>query len=151
IKGHEFDSASELITRLRKELDDATPHGTRPLVDIGAIWRDAKESVDEGLNKLAAELRTYDDPDLERIADYGLFGIGTGENVALNKAMIEYSRAQPGQRPDAAVRVLDAVNNYRALLRKEPMVDLIDANPVVPMTMRATISGALEQIEQAVA
>jgi hypothetical protein len=151
IKGHEFDSAGELITRLRKELDDATPSGNQPLVDIGAIWRDAKESVDEGLNKLATELRSYDDPDLERIADYGLFGIGTGENVALNKAMIEYSQALAGQRPDAAVKVRNAVNNYRALLQKEPMVDLIDRNPVVPMQMRATITGALEQIERAIA
>jgi hypothetical protein len=151
IKGHELDSAAELITRLRKALDESTPSGTRPLVDIGAIWRDAKESVDEGLNKLATELRSYEDPDLERIADYGLFGIGTGENVALNKAMIEYSRARPDQRRDLAAKVLNAVNDYRALLQKEPMVDLIDQNPVVPMSMRATIDGALEQIAHAVA
>ena len=75
--------------------------------DVRAIWRDAKDAVDDGLNRLAAELRTYEDPDLERIADFGLFGLGTGENVALNKALIEFS----GVRPGAGEKLRAAVGN----------------------------------------
>jgi hypothetical protein len=156
IKATNLTEAAELIARLRQALDNAPPgqtQGTGPggTADVRAIWRDAKDSVDEGLNKLAAELRSYEDPDLERIADFGLFGIGTGENVALNKALIEYSGAAPNRRQYAAGKLKIAIGNYRALLQKEPMVGLIDTNPVVPMQMRATIDGALTQIEQALA
>jgi len=120
-------------------------------IDRRAVWRDAKESVDDGLNRLASELRSYEDPDLERIADFGLFGLGTGENVALNKALIEYEAAAPDRRPAAGAKLRTALGNYRTLLQAEPMVRLIDRNPAVPMTIAATLGGALDQIERSLA
>ena len=36
-------------------------------MDVRATWRDAKESTDAALSALASELRTYGDPDLERM------------------------------------------------------------------------------------
>ncbi len=120
-------------------------------IDRRAIWRDAKESVDDGLNRLASELRSYEDPDLERIADFGLFGIGVGENVALNKALIEYETAAPDRQSAAGAKLRIAVGKYRTLLQAEPMVRLIDRNPAVPMSLAATLGGALDQIERSLA
>src|SRR6202042_3482992 len=57
------------------------------------IWRDAKEAVDANMAALGQALRSYGDPDLDRIAELGLHGIGTTQNVALAKALIEYQTA----------------------------------------------------------
>ena len=146
IKTHDLTAAGGFIGQLRAALDAGGAKAPAAKIDVRAIWRDAKDAVDDGLNRLAAELRTYEDPDLERIADFGLFGLGTGENVALNKALIEFS----GGRPGAGEKLRAAVGNYRTMLGKEPMVALIDSNPAVPMSMAATIGGALTQIEQAI-
>ncbi len=78
----------------------AAPAASR--IDVRAVWREAKEATDAALNDLAAELRTFGDPDLERNADFGLFGLGRNENVMLNKALIEFSTAAPERRPAAA-------------------------------------------------
>ena len=110
------------------------------------IWRDAKETVDAGLGKLADALREYDDPDLERIADFGLFGLGRGENVALMKALMEYDAAGPERRDAATKQLRTAVDSYRKVLA-HPFAALVDANPLrVPVGLRSTLGAALDQI-----
>lgn len=117
--------------------------------DVLATWRDAKDSVDGRLSVLSARLRATDDPDLERIADFGLFRIGTGEGVALTKALFDYSRAAPAEQAGPGKAVRAAVQKYRAALDTN-LVRLIDANPLdVEIGLEATIGGALDAIEQA--
>ena len=114
-----------------------------------AVWRDAKEAVDGKLEQLARELRGFGDPDLERIADFGLFGLTEGESVALNKALFDYQRAAPAARVGAAGNVRKAVGAYRAALDAEPMVGLLDRNPFgVDIGVRRTLGGALDAIER---
>lgn len=123
------------------------PRGKQP--DVRAIWRDAKESTDASLEALARELRSYDDPDLERIADFGLFGIGRGENVALNKALIEFAGARPESRDTVAKKLHAAVTAYRSVI-DGGLVDDIDNNPFgVSVNVRATLGQALDAIEHA--
>ena len=144
--------AGAALLALRRALDaGGAPLQTAPRQDLRAIWRDAKESTDDGLNRLAAALRGYEDPDLERIADFGLFGMGGGENVALNKALIEYGQASGEARQAATASVRKAVAAYRAMMAREPMFKLIDANPEVPLQVEVTLAGALTQIEHALA
>lgn len=115
-------------------------------IDPLVTWREAKDSVDEHLNDLAAELREFDDPDLTRIADLGLFSIGKGESVALMKGLMEYRTGGPAK----ADGLRKAVAAYRAVLSGSPLVKLIDDNPFgVSVSLAATLGGALDQIERA--
>lgn len=121
-------------------------------IDRRGIWRDAKEAVDDGLNALASELRSYDNPDLERIADLGLFALGKGENVALAKALIEYESAGDDRRPRAGAQLRQAIAGYRAVITGHPAVRQIDNNPFgVTVAMAATLGSALDQIERSIA
>jgi hypothetical protein len=96
--------------------------------------------------KLADALREFDDPDLERIADEGLFGLGRGENVALMKAMIEYDAAGTERRAAAAKQLRTAVDGYRRVLA-HPFAALVDDNPLhIPIGLRTTLGAALDQI-----
>jgi len=133
----------------------AAPPGSPELnaaeVDPGALWREAKEATDERLNILASKLRNTGDPDLVRIADYGLFGIsngGKGINVALNKAMFEYVAAVGDRRAQAAAKLRKAAQDYRATLASNEAVKLVDNNPFgVDVAVLATLGAALDRIE----
>ena len=130
-------------------LSAAEPPGAA--IDVRATWRDAKESTDAALNALASELRTYGDPDLERIADFGLFGIGKTENVGLNKALIEFAGAAAERRATAAKKLREAVGAYRTIIAGD-LVAEIDGNPFgVKVGVRETLGRALDQIERAAA
>ena len=119
--------------------------------DPGALWREAKEATDERLNILAGKLRNTGDPDLVRIADFGLFGIsngGKGINVALNKAMVEYAAAAGDRRAQAAAKLCKAAQEYRATLASNEAVKLVDNNPFgVDVAVLATLGAALDRIE----
>lgn len=140
--------------------DGATPDAT-PQEDIAAapegapprvIWRTAKEAVDEKLEKLAATLRGFHDPDLDRIAEFGLFGLTRGEGVALNKALIEYEGAAQDRKATAGGKLRQAVAAYRSVLVQHPAVKQIDSNPFgINPAMRATLGAALDRIDQVIA
>ncbi|HET8996864.1 MAG TPA: hypothetical protein VFN42_09365, partial [Acetobacteraceae bacterium] len=88
--------------------------------------------------------------DLERIADFGLFGIGRGENVALNKALIEFATARPESRDATAKKLQAAITAYRSVI-EGGLVDDIDNNPFgVSVNVRTTLGRALDEIERAV-
>lgn len=116
--------------------------------DLLGVWRDAKEAVDAGMQSLAAALHRTDDPDLHRLADHGLFGIGAGENVKLTAALLDYQRAPPLGRTKPAKAVSASVGQYRALISSR-LVTAIDANPFgVQVGIRSTMAGALDRIQQ---
>lgn len=118
-------------------------------VDRLAIWRDAKEAVDAKLIQLAQKLRDYGDPDFDRIADFGLFGMTDGQTVALNVALRELAGAAPAKRPTAAAGVRTAISDYRAVMAGDGTFDLIDENQFgVDVALRATLGAALNQIER---
>ncbi len=89
------------------------------------IWLAAKEAMDARLNRLAAAIRTYNDPRFQAIADKGLFGVTQGATVALTKALIDY-RTAPAT---GAAKVKAAAGTYRSLLSNNPQLALIDQNP----------------------
>jgi len=122
-----------------------------PGARLQPVWRDAKETVDAELNILANELRDFDDPDLNRIADLGLYSLGQGENVAMMKALIEYDAASPDKRDAAGKKLKAAVEGYRKILTN-PFASLIDTNPLgVKVGLCDTLGQALSDIEGAIA
>ena len=128
--------------------DDEAGAGSKGL-DVLATWRDAKDSVDSRLNGLASKLRQYGDPDLDRIADYGLFRIGTGETVALTRSLFDYTGAQPAERSKRSNAVRAAIGSYRVALASN-LARLIDENPAgVQIGLRSTMEAALTTIERA--
>lgn len=126
-------------------------NGTAPAGDPRAIWRNAKETTDAALSRLAQALLAYEDPDLDRIARFGLFGIGTKENVALNKALIEFNAGPPEARARTGRQLLAAVAAYRALLAGN-LVGMVDANPYgVATALRSVLGSALDDIARSAA
>jgi hypothetical protein len=119
--------------------------------DTRTIWREAKDEVDDKLNALAAALRQFDDPDMERIADFGLFGVTKGESVALMKALMDFETTPAERRATKAAPLQKAISGFRAVLTGHPFIGQIDNNPFgVTVAMRSTLGAALDQIERSI-
>jgi len=128
----------------------ATPGKKLPPGELLALFRDAKDEVDIGLNKLQAALRATEDEDLIRIADYGMYGMTNGEGVGLMKALFELRGATPDRQEAASKAARAAASAYKAAVFKHVLVDLVDRNPFgVEVGIKAKLGPALDTIANA--
>jgi hypothetical protein len=117
--------------------------------DPRAIWREAKEAMDDKLNALASQLRAQHNQDMDRIAGLGLFSLGTNENVGMNRALLEFATASTEKRDAAQQQLRQAIVAYRAMLSQSGAIKLLASTPFgVAIPFQATLGGALDQIER---
>jgi hypothetical protein len=126
------------------------PAPTPAAVDVLKIWRDAKESVDEGISKLQTALRGQNQPVLARIADMGLNGVTDGNQTALTKALFDYKAASAADRSTFAKALQAQVGTYAQFLGSDPVLSLVENNPFgIAVPIRSTLGTALRQIATA--
>lgn len=153
--GTDLAHAAAQIGKLREALDAGGAGGARAgsAVDpdeLLATFRDAKDDVDAGLNKLGAALRATGDVDMLQIADYGLFGMTEGGGVGLLKALFDLRGAGPERREAALQAARQAAAKYRAAVLSDGIVDLVDANPFgVEVGIKSKLVAALDKIASA--
>lgn len=154
LKTNELAEAEQSIVALNQALANGAKAGAQqPAQKLQPVWQNAKESLDGKLEQLARELRALDDEDANQVAEYGLFGLTSGrETVGLIKALVEYDGADGGRRAQAGAALRQATAAYRKSLEANPIAEMLDANPFgVDLGLRATLGGALQQIESALA
>ena len=114
------------------------------------IWRDAKETVDEGISRLQDTLRGQNHPVLARIADMGLNGVTEGNQTALAKALFEFNAATGADKSKRSKELQAQVGAYAEFLGKNPVVALVEDNPMgIAVPIRATLGSALQKISSA--
>jgi hypothetical protein len=124
--------------------------GGKSIGPLMPVWLDAKEEVDARLGKLQSSLRGYDNPDLNRIAEFGLNGVTGTRSVGLMTALREADAA--GADAKTRKKLADAVSAYRGFLDTSDVVDLIDDNPFdVAIGLKATLGRALDAIARQIA
>ncbi len=125
----------------------ASMHQAAPSADLLALFRDAREEVDAGLNKLQEAMRGTQDADMIRIADLGMYGMTDGEGVGLLKALMDLRGAAPEQRAASSRAARAAAAAYKAAVFKHVLVDLVDANPFgIAVGIKAKLGPALDTI-----
>lgn len=128
----------------------ASAPGRMPARELLALFRDAKDEVDEALNKLADAMRATGDVDFVRIADYGMYGMTNGQGVGLMKALLELQSATPDTQESLSKAARDAASRYKAVVFSHKLADLVDANPFsVPVGLKAKLGPALDTIASA--
>jgi hypothetical protein len=112
-------------------------------------WNSAREEVDRGIEKLQSAIRGMGDPDLDRIAEYGLNGVTEGVQSKLMAALFDFQRAAGPARPAAAQTLRKRAQEARSLIESDEVIALCDDNPFgIPVTIRATLGAALTEIER---
>jgi hypothetical protein len=115
-----------------------------------AAWRQASETVDGQVAQLQTLLQRSDDPELREIGEFGMAALSGGNRTRLIAAAMELERADPPP-PALLKRVATIAAKFRAHLASDPKVRGFDSNPFgVPVSIRATLEPALQQIETAV-
>lgn len=117
--------------------------------DPREVWTTVMEATDAAISALQARLGQIADPDLERIARFGLNGIIGGNQTALMKHLIEFRQSSGGARARAAAALRNQAVAYRSFLQSSELVDLCEKNPFgEAIDLRAPLSLALAEIER---
>jgi hypothetical protein len=156
IKAHDAGEAARLITALKRAIGQAAasapagPASTMSADDLLALFRNAKDEVDTGLNQLQAALRATGEEDMVRIADYGLYGMTDGAGVGLMKALFDLRGATNETRASLYQAARGAADAYRTAVFADAAVDLVDNNPFgVEVGIKAKLGRALDIIASA--
>lgn len=130
--------------------DNSAPPAAKS--DPMTIWNSAKESTDAGITALQSALKGIPDPDLERIAEFGLNGVTEGNQVALMKHLFAFNQSSGEARLKAAAGLKAQCSEYRSFLAGSKLISLVDDNPFgVKLNLRATLGKALDDIDRAIA
>ena len=114
------------------------------------IWLDAKDVVDTQLGKFQQALRGFGDPDLDRIAEFGLNGVTGTSSVGLMVALREADT--PGAAAPQRRKLAEAIQSYRSFLNDDRIVALIDDNPFgVTLGLKSTLGGVLDELDRRIA
>jgi hypothetical protein len=145
LKAGETGKAKGLIAELRSVVGTEA----RPEAVLG-IWRDARDETGAQFGQLQDAMKNSGLPLLERIADRGLNSITETRLVALQAGLMEVDAAQGEARDKAVRKAAAAVSEMRDFLNTNPVLPLLEANPLkIPLTLRATLGKALDDIDRA--
>lgn len=115
-----------------------------------AAWQQAIEVVGGQLEQLRSHLLTTRDPDLVRIAEFGLNAITGDHRVPLQVAMAEIDAAADGDKLPRVARARAIVTSFQAHLANDERVEACDGNPFgVAVTIRDTLLGGLVTLADA--
>jgi hypothetical protein len=110
----------------------------------------AQEVVDAQISQLQAKLRGTDDPDLHRIAEFGLNAISGNMRVKVQASLLTLRSSLPNVDPKAAANTRKLVDQMAAHLNSDGKVAACDRNPFgVKVSIAQTLGGALRQIATA--
>jgi hypothetical protein len=158
-KEKKFDQGVLALEGLEKLIQRAHAEAsTAEVVDTGEpgnpleIWREVKERVDMQISSLQAALRGFNDPDLERIAEYGMYGLTDGLQVKLQTAIFDLSIAtQPAARDKIKAKAVQIVSAYEKMIAGSEIVTLCDENPFdIAVNIRQTLMPELKRMRQSI-
>jgi hypothetical protein len=152
IKDGAVERAVPAIKTLSQDLAAAEQIGgggpAAPTLDALAVWRDAKEACDVGISALQQKILSFDDPDLRRIAEFGLNGVTDGVQTGLMAALFTYNSTSGADRIKAAATVAARAADARKVLEGDQIIALVEDNPFgVKVDIRGTLGAALRQLE----
>ncbi len=120
--------------------------------DIADLWVMARSSAEASLAALKAELGKSDDPNLQRIAEYGIMDILGGNLTAIGGHILALRMAAPDDRTAKAAAVSTALADLENHLATSALVALVEDNVFgIPVDVRTPINRAVKAIRRNIA
>ncbi len=117
------------------------------LKQAASAWQDAIETVDAQISALQRVLSADGDSELKEIAEFGLNAVTGGFKVKLMAALMGAERGDAKSKQTLA----GLIPGFRTHLATDERVEACDDNPFdVPMSIRATLIPALDQLARSV-
>jgi hypothetical protein len=158
IKTGNLTYAATGIDQLRRALDDAsasTSAADGPTVDAAAVrsvlaqFEVAQATVDGQIAQLQSKLRGSEDPDLQRIGEFGLNALTGNTRAKLQAAIMELRGSLPAIDPKIAANAGRMAEQMATYLAEDAKIRACDANPFdVSVSIAATLGGAARQLHE---
>lgn len=121
-------------------------------VDGRRIWDDAVDAVRSELIDLSDTLSDLDDADLDTIADLAPAELVRRLGRDIDAALVAVDAAAPGDAARVRKSARDSLSACRSLIDGDVLITLLERNPYgVPVSIRATLTGALDRLDRLVA
>ncbi len=134
-----------------KAAADAGTNDTSPTAPLD-YWNSGKETADRAITALQKSLKGLGNPDLDKIAEFGLHGAMEGQQTKLMAALMDHSKSNEQNRAKTAQKVIDQCKSYKAVLESNTVIKLCEANPFgIKADIRGPLKTALKRIEDACA
>jgi hypothetical protein len=130
-----------------------TPPAARPSVPsiqraLG-LFDAAQHEVDSQITRLQQKLAGSKDPELRRIAEFGMNALTGNTRVKLQAALMELRGRLPQIDPSMTANVSRLAEQMVAYLTKDPKIRACDRNPFdVRVSIAATLGGAAQQLHE---
>ncbi|QDY70783.1 hypothetical protein [Qingshengfaniella alkalisoli] len=160
LRAGDASQATTALTRIRDAIVEARKAGsptpeqedTSDTENPADIWIDAKGEADASLGPLMSHLASSTDPNLQRIARFGLNGVTKGNNTALMAALMGYNSASGDARAQRAKDVIAQIDAYSSFLASDPIIALCEDNPFgQTVSIRAPLTKALKRMKTSLA
>lgn len=96
------ETTPEAAPSVADRVEERAPKPKSPL----EYWNSGKATADEAISALQKSLKEIGDPDLDKIAEFGLHGLMDGHQVKLITALIDYSKSGADSRAKTAQKVI---------------------------------------------
>jgi hypothetical protein len=114
------------------------------------VWQDASDTVDAQIARLQSVLKGSGDPDLERIAEYGLNALTGNHRVRLMAAVVDIDRAGGVPGKDLVTNAAKQIGALERHIASDAVVKAVDNNPFkVDVSIAKTLSGATAELKGA--
>jgi hypothetical protein len=170
LKAGKLPEAAASITALRQAFDSfsqpATPPAPPPAPAAGGgqtayaksrqAWLAARKKIETDLEKLRSEIvATYQEdgsaPELDkRYRDRVAPLLATFDERLADKLGEATTATDPAQHSKLVAEARGIIGEYQTYLDGEPLIGDLDANPFVPLTIKATIGATLAAVSKAV-
>lgn len=121
-------------------------------LDLSDLWLLARNDADAAIEELRAALLGHDEPNLRRIAEFGLLDLMDGHHVKVTKGILNYSAAGPADRPARAAALSTALADLDTHLGQSPFIDLVEDNAFdIPVAIRVPLRRAITAINKRIA
>ncbi|GAA0584714.1 hypothetical protein [Caenispirillum bisanense] len=137
-EGRHEDAADILIP-----LQDDLQYAGQP-TDLLPLWRETRAALDDQIAILRHAMRSFDDPELDEVAEVGFVDLTGRRSIAMVAALLDY-RAGGGAPARAAL--LKAIAAYEELLQSGSILEDYDNNPYgASVKLRDTLSKGLRAL-----
>lgn len=139
------DAADSDVGELLGQIDDDA-------ADPADLWLLARSSAQAELAELRAKLGKSDDPNLQRIAEFGIMDILGGNMITVTSRIVAWRTAGPGERAAKAEALSATLGDLESHLAKSPLVALVEDNVFgLPVDVKTPIQRAIKAIRRSIA
>ncbi len=115
-------------------------------LDLNDLWMKGRTEAEAALSDLRVALERENEPNLDRIAKFGLLDVLGGHHVKITMAIMAYQSAKEDDRASKGQALVAALDAFAEHLRVSPFVALVEENGFVPVRIAGPLGETISSL-----